>query len=501
MSGDLPEGWAEAPLRDLLREPLRNGHSARASADGKGVRTLTLSAVTYGQFCDANTKVTVAHPGRVTDLWLEPGDLLIERSNTPELVGTARLFRGKSHWAIFPDLVVRARFSTAVIPEFVEAFLQSKAVRDYFTENAQGTAGSMPKIDQGMIERLAVALPPPVEQRRIVAKIEVLLAEVNAARERLAKMPAILKRFRQSVLVAACSGHLTEDWRAVHPNEDSGGVLLRRVREERKRLRLDVPFDDAIVGEDDSEQPETWVTASLGNLAKYVTSGSRGWAEFYSDKGPLFIRAQDIKTDTLVLDALAHVAPPKGAEGTRTRVQGDDLLITITGANVTKSALVPKNLDEAYVSQHVALVRLLLPGLAPWVQLWTISPAHGRRQLLDAAYGAGKPGLNLDNIRGLKVSLPPESEQHEIVRRVEALFRVADVIEKHVAAATALSDKVTQAVLARAFRGELVATEAELARAEGREYEPANALLERIARERRVVAGIEPRRRRGRPAA
>jgi type I restriction enzyme S subunit len=80
--------------------------------------------------------------------------------------------------------------------------------------------------------------------------------------------------------------------------------------------------------------------------------------------------------------------------------------------------------------------------------------------------------------------LPPLAEQLEIVRRVEALFKLADAIEKRVASATARAEKLTQAILAKAFRGELVPTEAELARQEGREYEPASKLLERIRAER-----------------
>ena len=80
--------------------------------------------------------------------------------------------------------------------------------------------------------------------------------------------------------------------------------------------------------------------------------------------------------------------------------------------------------------------------------------------------------------------MAPAFEQHEIVRRVEALFRLADVIEKRVAAATARAERLTQAILAKAFRGELVPTEAELARREGRDYEPASVLLAKIRTER-----------------
>jgi type I restriction enzyme S subunit len=107
--------------------------------------------------------------------------------------------------------------------------------------------------------------------------------------------------------------------------------------------------------------------------------------------------------------------------------------------------------------------------------------------------------LNKENCNSLPIALPPLPEQNEIVRRVEALFRLADAIEKRVATATARAEKLTQAIPAKAFRGELVPTEAELARAEGRDYEPASVLLERIRAER-TNAGItktrKPRRER-----
>jgi type I restriction enzyme S subunit len=233
----------------------------------------------------------------------------------------------------------------------------------------------------------------------------------------------------------------------------------------------------------------------MDELTCLVTSGSRGWARYYSDTGPLFIRAQNINTDVLRLADIAHVAPPDSAEGRRTRVERGDLLVTITGANVTKAAWVNQEIGEAYVSQHVALVRPVDVRVAPFLWLWTVSPLHGRAKLVDDAYGAGKPGLNLGNIRSMQVAVPPVLEQHEIVRRVDALFALADKIEGRVKSATARVEKITQALLSKAFRGELVPTEAELARQEGRDYEPASVLLERIRAERAATAIAKPRRK------
>lgn len=114
--------------------------------------------------------------------------------------------------------------------------------------------------------------------------------------------------------------------------------------------------------------------------------------------------------------------------------------------------------------------------------------------------GMSMPRINVEHAREIPIAIPPIAEQHEIVRRVEALFRLADAIEKRVAAATARSDKLTPAILAKAFRGELVPTEAELARREGRDYEPAAVLLERI-RVERASAGIAKTRKPRRAAA
>jgi type I restriction enzyme S subunit len=99
----------------------------------------------------------------------------------------------------------------------------------------------------------------------------------------------------------------------------------------------------------------------------------------------------------------------------------------------------------------------------------------------------------------LPVAIPPLSEQHEIVRRVDALFKLADQIERRVEAATKRANKLTQSILARAFSGELVPTEAELERRQGRSYEPASELLARIRSERDKTAATSNATKRGKP--
>ena len=156
---------------------------------------------------------------------------------------------------------------------------------------------------------------------------------------------------------------------------------------------------------------------------------------------------------TIWLD-LAHVKPPSNSEDTRTQVAKGDLLIVITGAGVTNPALLQQELGEAYVSQHVGLVRPTQRQIADWLLLSVMSvmaDAGGRAELVQRAYGAGKLGLNLDNIRSLSIPLPPLAEQRRIVAKVDALMALCDRLEKSLDATAATRLRLLDALLAEAL--------------------------------------------------
>jgi restriction endonuclease S subunit len=225
---------------------------------------------------------------------------------------------------------------------------------------------------------------------------------------------------------------------------------------------------------------------TLGALSEYITSGSRDWSKYYADAGALFIRTQDINQNRLSLSEVAHVQLPPKVEGKRSLVRKGDLLITITGANVGKAAVVEQELPEAYVSQSVALVRLKDPSFAKFVQLQLIAKSGDKSALEAMAYGLGRPVLNLENIRSTPVVVASIHVRNEIVDEIEKQFSRLDEAVANLQRVKANLKRYKAAVLKAGVEGRLVPTEAELARRDGRSYETGAELLQRILDARRA---------------
>lgn len=219
--------YPRKPLGELIREPLRNGHSAKRSIIGS-VPVFTLTAVTMNDFSERNTKLTGADPRRVADLWAEPGDIFVERSNTPDLVGTAALYRGPAGRAIFPDLMIRVRVGSALIPEYAELGLRSPQMRRYFQRAAKGIASSMPKIDQGSILAAEMPIPPIADQVRLVQEVGRQLSISEATTTTVDKAIMRSQQLRRSIFERAFSGQLVPQ----EPSDEPASALLARIATE-----------------------------------------------------------------------------------------------------------------------------------------------------------------------------------------------------------------------------------------------------------------------------
>lgn len=195
---------------------------------------------------------------------------------------------------------------------------------------------------------------------------------------------------------------------------------LRRTR--RYALELSDTFLPAAFLElfgDHVRNPKKFPIAALGEFLSFVTSGSRGWAEYYVPNGDRFIRSLDVRMNYIADEDAAFVNAPEGAEADRARVKTDDVLLTITGSQIGRVAPVPARLDGAFVSQHVAILRLK-PGLLPiFVSTFMSLESCGQREIARLQYGQTKPGLSLGQISEFKISLPPLALQQQFAALVE----------------------------------------------------------------------------------
>lgn len=187
----------------------------------------------------------------------------------------------------------------------------------------------------------------------------------------------------------------------------------------------------------------------LGSYIDFMTSGSRGWAQYYSDQGKPFLRIQNVGKGRLILDDIAYVKPPATAEAIRTKVKAGDLLVSIT-ADLGRTATVPESLGEAYINQHLALIRFK-EGLNPVFAAFFYAMPFGYRSIQKKNREGVKAGLNFDDLRSLPIYCPDprlQSQFAQIVEKVEAL-------KTHDQASLKELENLYGSLSQRAFKGEL----------------------------------------------
>jgi type I restriction enzyme, S subunit len=175
-----------------------------------------------------------------------------------------------------------------------------------------------------------------------------------------------------------------------------------------------------------TDLPPGWEATTTAALFEFVTSGSRGWARYYSQNGSHFIRVGNLRRGSIVPDLtdVQFVSPPDGAEGSRTRIASNDILISIT-ADLGRVALMTDVREPAYINQHVALARPV-PDINPRYLAWYLTSEAVQRQWARQQRGVTKLGLGLDDIRSIKTPLPPLAEQERIVAAIEEQFSRVD---------------------------------------------------------------------------
>ena len=188
--------WPMVELREVIQDKPKNGYSGKPVPYATNLKVLSLGATTSGTLDISQHKYLDENIPLDSPCRCRPGDIYLQRGNTKELVGTAALFDIDEPNFVYPDLMIRVRADeTKILSQFLLRILQSDPIRDYVTRNAVGAAGSMPKINQRIVERIPIVLPPLETQQAIVSEIKAERALVTANRE-------LVERFEKKIRAA-----------------------------------------------------------------------------------------------------------------------------------------------------------------------------------------------------------------------------------------------------------------------------------------------------------
>lgn len=199
-AGVIPEEWDSSSMLSHLKEPIRNGYSPRCPETPTGTWILSLSAVGFDGFNPNGIKPAPKNDPKIEQNLLRPQDIVISRSNTRDRVGLAGIYEGDPAPCAYPDLLMRIRVSDSLEPKFLLKQILSDRGRQYFSESARGSSGSMVKIDRGILESFPVSVPSISEQRAITLALSDMDALLNNIDQLIAKKRDIQQAAMQQIL-------------------------------------------------------------------------------------------------------------------------------------------------------------------------------------------------------------------------------------------------------------------------------------------------------------
>lgn len=391
--GDIPAHWSVERLKrsvSLVRNGVWGDEPQGNEDDLPCVRVADFDRQRFRVVLDSPTLRRVTEKEREGRL-LEKGDLLLEKSGGGDVNPVGCVVRYEdTRPAVCSNFVARVVVAEGMDSSFWR-YVHAAAYSIRLTTTAINQTSGIQNLDQQRYFDERAAFPPLPEQRAIAAFLDRETAKIDVLVAEQRRLVDLLKEKRQAVISQAVT-------KGLNP---------------RAQMK---PSGIEWLG----DMPAHWDMFPLKRDLAFLTSGSRGWAENYSDEGELFIRIANLTRDGIGLDlsGVQRVVVPDDAEGPRTRVRSGDVLFSIT-AYLGSVAVVPDALESAYVSQHVALARLRRLRLTPhWVGYVALSVV-GKTWFETRSYGGTKIQLSLDDIGDLPMPVPPVAEQNQISAYVE----------------------------------------------------------------------------------
>ncbi|MCK3836622.1 MULTISPECIES: restriction endonuclease subunit S [Pseudomonas] len=351
-----------------------------------------------------------------------------------------------------------------------------------------------------IVKDAAYLVPPFAEQTRIAAKLDELIAQVDNLKARIDGIPALLKRFRQSVLAAALSGRLTEEWRSKNLVPRETGIQLMAETADRKRdwsednkshnevARVKKRLSEFAEKEmDQNDLPASWCWAELEDVSLLIADCHNKTAPYEKDGIPL-IRTSNIRDGSFLWTDLRYVNEDTYRFWSRRCVPEPGDIVFTREAPMGEAAIIPEG-KIICLGQRTMLIRCIEECTSAEFVLLALRDPKFKVRSEKLAVGTGVKHYRVGDVSDLLIPVPTKAEQTEIVRRVKKLFTFADQLEARAKAAQTRIDRLTQTILAKAFRGELVLHDPN--------DEPASVLLDRIKAQRAAA----PKAKRGRRAA
>lgn len=367
-------------------------------------------------------------------------------------------------------------------PAFLYHYLRQTSFRKFAEEEMTGSVGQK-RVPKSFFEKQLLPVPPIEEQRIIVAKIEKLLARVKTAKERLDRVPVIMQQFRQSVLAAACSGRLTEDWRKNIKDGSIKPITLNEILESRTnqwneyQKQINQPFElnngkrrktkyiepAQIKEQFDNILPNWWTYATVEQISSSIPGsiqsgpfGSNLLHSEFQEEGILVIGIDNVQDGYFSYGKQHRINENKYLELKKYTARPKDVLITVM-ATIGRCCIVPENIETAIISKHVYRITvnrsIILPEFLLLVLTGDISTCN---QILTQIRGQTRPGINGEILKNLIIPVPPIQEQHKIICFVDALFNHMKSVESEVYTGKQKIEEITQSILHQAFTGKLI---------------------------------------------
>jgi type I restriction enzyme S subunit len=457
------------------------------------------------------------------DLWYVPtryvkqpkqfaarNDILMSTANSLNLVGKVAQVQDVPSPTTLGAFISALRPSGDINPRYAFYQLCEAEFQNAIRETASTTT-NISNISTTRVLELRFSLAPIPEQERIVAEIESLFTDLDAAVAALKRVQSNLKRYRASMLKAACEGRLVPTEAELARKEgrpyETGEQLLKRILQERRaKWEADQLAKMHAAGKppknDDwknkykepdppdrtrlRELPDGWTWTSLSELKLYSIYGPR-FSNEYSATGTVILRTTDISESGKVDISAAPRIELAAEDLAAYKLERGDVVFTRTGATVGKVAVFDDEIT-AIPGAYLIHFRLAAPPQTSWYVYEFFKSTVGQKALVKGAAGVGRPNLNAPTIESVPVPLPPFAEQLRINEHIAEVLSVIDKDHEQLNSALNKADRLRQAILKRAFEGKLVPQDPN--------DEPASALLERIRAERAMSSNSKPTLRR-----